>query len=225
MLGDREERKMDKPRVLLAEDHSVVREGTRGMLERDGSVSVVGEAADGPSAVALARQLAPDVVLLDIGLPLLNGIDATRQIKALPKPPRILILTAYDDAAYARAAFEAGANGYLVKTATMGRIIQAIHAVASGQVVLDEAVARGFLTRLDATSREGLSEREMEVLGLAAQGIRNREIGERLMLSTRTVEAHFTSIFNKLGVSSRTEAVTHVIARGWLVVRRDQPPT
>lgn len=211
--------------MLLAEDHAVVRDGAREMLGRDPGISVVGEAADGATAVALAKELCPDVVLLDLGLPILNGIEAARRIRALPCAPRVLMLSAYDDEDYVVAAVEAGANGYMLKTAHMRDVVAAIHGVALGQVVLHPGVARKLMAR--GGSRDGgndlLTDREMQVLRHAARGTRTREIGEFMALSTRTVEAHFTSIFNKLGVSSRTEAVLHATARGWLTLDREPP--
>ncbi|HSO28687.1 MAG TPA: response regulator transcription factor [Candidatus Sulfomarinibacteraceae bacterium] len=216
---------MDRLTVLLAEDHAVVREGMREMIERDPGISVIGEAADGAAAVALAAEFAPDLVLLDLGLPVLNGLEAARRIRQLPRPPRILMLSAYDDDDYVVAAIEAGANGYLLKTAHMKDIIAAIRSVALGEVVLDPAVARKLIGRSTqpATTGDVLSARELQVLRHAARGARTKEIGNLLSVSTRTVEAHFTSIFNKLGVSSRTEAIVHAASRGWLVLERDWP--
>lgn len=216
---------MERVTVLLADDHAMVREGTREMLERDPTISVVGEAADGAAAVALAAELAPDVVLLDLGLPILNGLEAARRIRELGRPPRILILSAYDDDDYVAAAVEAGASGYLLKTAHMKDIIAAIRSVALGEVVLDPAVARKLIGRSPPRASTGdvLSARELQVLRHAARGARTKEIGKLLSVSTRTVEAHLTSIFNKLGVSSRTEAILQAASRGWLVLDRDRP--
>jgi DNA-binding NarL/FixJ family response regulator len=204
-------------RVLLAEDHAVVREGTRQMLDHDEMITVVGEAVDGPTAVELTRELAPDVLLLDMSLPILNGIEVTRVVRALPRPPHVLILTAYDDTDYVTAALSAGAGGYLMKTAGSGEVIAAILSVARGDIVLHPAVARRALgERSGGGDPMALSGRELEVLRQAARGLRTKEIASALSLSTRTVESHFTSIFNKLGVTSRTEAVMHAAARGWV---------
>lgn len=212
----------DRVTVLLAEDHAVVREGTREMLERDPLISVVGEAEDGAAAVALAADLSPDVVLLDLGLPVLNGIEATRRIRALPRPPRVLILSAYDDNDYVTAAVEAGASGYLLKTSHMRDVVAAIRSVALGDVVLHPSVAARLLMRSRARDQapEMLTDRELQVLRHAARGARNKEIADLLSVSTRTVEAHFTSVFNKLGVTSRTEAILQAVARGWLALDR-----
>ena len=207
---------MKRLRVLLAEDHAVVREGTRKILEADPAISVVGEAADGGEAVALARDLAPEVVLLDMAMPVLNGIEATRRIRALEPAPAVLLLSAYDEADYAQAALSAGASGYLLKTARAADVVAAIHSVAQGEVVLHPSVARRLLGRQTREEANGLSAREMQVLHFAARGIRNRDIAEQLGVSTRTVEGHLTSIFNKLGVSSRTEAIVQAAAQGLL---------
>lgn len=204
--------------VLIADDHAVVRDGTRQILERDPAITVVGEAADGAQVVRLAEQLAPDVVLLDVALPVMNGIEATRLIRSRPDAPYVLLLSAYDDQDYVVAAIEAGASGYLLKTASAQDVVAAIRAVVRGEVVLHPMLAR----RLVARGRDGgevLSDREREVVRLAAGGLGNRQIADTLSLSIRTVEAHFTSVFNKLGVANRTEAIATAARRGWL---RDQ---
>ena len=217
---------MTRLRVLLAEDHAVVREGTRQILEHDPDITVVGEADNGADVVALAARLSPDVVLLDLSLPVMNGVEATRRIRAVQPAPHVLILSAYDDEDYVVAAIEAGASGYLLKTAHAGDVIAAIRAVARGEVVLHPLIARRLVTRAtDGREREPLTSRELEILRLSARGRRTKEIAEQLALSTRTVEAHFTAIFNKLGVSTRTEAIVHAASRGWVSLEREPPPT
>jgi two-component system, NarL family, response regulator LiaR len=217
---------MTQLRVLLAEDHAVVREGTRQILEQDPEIAVVGEAANGADVVALAQRLAPDVVLLDLSLPVLNGIEATRRIRAAASPPQVLILSAYDDEDYVVAAIEAGASGYLLKTAHAGDVVAAIRSVARGEVVLHPAVARHLLgIGADGRERQTLSSRELDVLRLAARGRRTRDIAAELSLSPRTVEANFTAIFNKLGVSTRAEAIVHAASRGWVRLEREPPST
>lgn len=211
---------MDRIRVLLAEDHAVVREGTRRILESDATIAVVGEAADGAEAVDLASDLAPDVVLLDMALPVLNGIEATQRLRRLTPTPVVLLLSAYDDEDYVHAALEAGASGYLLKTAHAVDVIAAIHAAARGEVVLSPTVARKLIARGRDRDRQLLSDREMEVLRLVARGTHNHEIAQLLALSTRTVEGHLTSIFDKLGVGSRTEAIVQAAARGLLRIEQ-----
>jgi NarL family two-component system response regulator LiaR len=216
---------LERLTVLLAEDHAVVREGTREMLERDPGISVVGEAADGLSAATLAAELMPDVVLLDLGLPVLNGIETTKRIRALDAPPRVLILSAYDDEDYVFAAIEAGAGGYLPKTAHFSEVIAGLRAVAAGEVVLHPSVARKLLDGAGArrASHGLLTGSELQILRMASRGSHNKQIAAFLHVSPRTVEARFTSIFNKLGVSTRTEAIVHAASRGWLVLERRSP--
>jgi DNA-binding NarL/FixJ family response regulator len=202
--------------VLLAEDHAVVREGTRRIVEADPAIAVVGEAADGGEAIALASRLQPDVVLLDLHMPDINGIEATRRIVAERPDARVLILSAYDEEDYVSAALDAGASGYLLKSAHGHDVVAAIHAIAQGQVVMDARIARRALRRRDGPAADEPTAREIEVLRLAARGLRTRDIAAELGTSPRTVEAHLTSIFNRFGVTTRTEAVMHAAARRWI---------
>jgi NarL family two-component system response regulator LiaR len=217
---------VDKIKILLAEDHVIVREGTRELVQREPDMEVVGEADDGEEAVQLAGKLQPDVVIMDIALPKLNGIEATKQIKALYPATAVLILTAYDNDQYIFALLEAGAAGYLLKTVRGHELIDAIRAVSVGESVLHPKIARKVLSRFmplatkpsEERVTELLSERELEVLKLAARGMSNKDIAEQLFLSVRTVQSHLANIFTKLDVGSRTEAILCGLRRGWFTL-------
>ena len=217
---------MEPITILLADDHALVREGTREILERNPDLEVVGEAADGEEAVRLACQLQPDIVLMDIGMPGVNGIEATRRIKARCPQVAVLVLTAYDDDQYIFAILQAGAAGYLLKSARGSELVEAIRAVSSGESVLHPLVARKVVGRLAQGEQEvrvrepvdSLTEREMEVLKLAAQGQSNKEIAQGLVISPRTVQVHLANIFGKLRVGSRTEAVLYAVKKGWVIL-------
>lgn len=215
-------------RLILADDHAVVREGTRQLLERYPDLKVVGEAADGEQAVKLTRQLRPDLVVMDVRMPRLSGVGATRRIKAECPEVGVLVLTAHDDDEYVFALLEAGANGYLLKTAETEELVKAIRDVHAGQSALAPPVARKVVAQLTSGKSlpevmaevedefEGLTRRELEVIKLVGEGKTNREIAEQLFISARTVQAHMSNIFSKLQVSSRTEAVMYAVSRGWI---------
>jgi DNA-binding NarL/FixJ family response regulator len=219
-------------RVILAEDHALVREGTRRILEATGRVVVVAEAADGEEAVAAVEQHEPDLAIVDIGMPGINGIEATRRIKATHPHVSVLILTVHDDDQFIFALLQAGAAGYLLKDVDGQQLVQAVEAVHSGESVLHPAVTHKVLARLVADeqvgsqpgSEESLTDREQEVLRLAARGMANKQIGAALDLSVRTVQTHLSRVFRKLGVGSRTEALLHGLRQGWFTIEDLEPP-
>jgi NarL family two-component system response regulator LiaR len=215
---------MEKIRVLLVDDHVILRQGTRQLLEHETDIDVVGEASNGFEAVDLTTKLKPDVVILDVAMPGMNGIEATKRIKQLLPGTIILALTGYDFDEYIFSLLEAGAAGYLLKDVSGDELIGAIHSVMAGEPVLHPAVMRKVMARARAgmthvtqeTSTENnLSEREMEVLKLAVNGKNNKEIADILDISLRTVQAHMRGIFNKLDVSSRSEAIISGLKKGW----------
>lgn len=208
--------------ILMAEDHVLVRESIRQSLEREPNFKVIGEAGDGAEAVAMAKKLKPDVILMDISMPKLNGIEATKQIKKFQPSAVILILTAYDYEQYIFPLLEAGAAGYLLKDVTSRELINAINTVHKGDVVLHPVIARKLMSRVQNVSdryadKEGyalLTDREIVVLKMAAQGMSNGAIADELHLSVRTIDSCFGTIFNKLVVGTRTEAVIQAMKRG-----------
>jgi DNA-binding NarL/FixJ family response regulator len=202
--------------VLLADDHPVVREGLRGMLAAEPGISVVAEAASGDEAVAMARQFRPQVALMDLRMPGVDGVQATMGIVAAVPGTRVLVLTTYESDADIVRAVEAGASGYLLKDTTRQALVGAIHAAARGETVLAPAVAGRLVSRLRRPAAEPLSGRETEVLGLVGAGNTNADIGRALFISEATVKTHLLRAFAKLGVSDRTAAVTKAIELGML---------
>jgi DNA-binding NarL/FixJ family response regulator len=203
-------------RVLLADDHPVVRAGLRGMLTAEADIEVVGEAGSGPEAVALARAREYDVILMDLRMPLGDGVAATEQIVAADPAARVLVLTTYETDADILRAVEAGATGYLLKDASQAGLANAVRAAARGETVLAPSVAERLVTHVRRPPRESLSGRETEVPACVARGLTNIEIGRELFISEATVKTHLLRAFGKLGVSGRTAAVTTAIERGLL---------
>ncbi|GLY69190.1 response regulator [Amycolatopsis taiwanensis] len=202
--------------VLLVDDHPVVREGLRGMLEAEPDLTVVGEASSGEEAVAVSRAERPDVILMDLRMPGLDGVAATRKILAETPERRVVVLTTFETDADILRAVEAGAAGYLLKDATRAELSGAIRAAARGETVLSPSVAGKLVRQVRNPAPQPLSAREIEVLGLVAQGHTNADIGRKLYISEATVKTHLLRMFGKLGVSDRTAAVTTAISRGIL---------
>lgn len=210
-------------RILLAEDQTLLREATRRLLELEPDVEVIGEAGDGREALELAVRLAPDILLLDMALPHLNGVEVIRRIKATNPRIAVLVLSAYDYDAYVVASLEAGAAGYLLKDVRAEELVAALRAASSGEPALHPAVTKKLLRRLalrgaQESPPESLTQREMDVLKAAATGVSNKEIASRLELSPRTVQIHLAKVFGKLDAASRTEAVVRGLKLGLLTL-------
>ncbi|MEV4310902.1 response regulator transcription factor [Actinocrispum sp. NPDC049592] len=203
-------------RVMLVDDHPVVREGLRGMLEAEPDLTVVGEAGSGAEAVALAQAAKPDVILMDLRMPGLDGAGATEKIMAASREIRVIVLTTYESDADILRAVEAGAAGYLLKDASRTELAGAIRAATRGETVLAPSVAGRLVRRMREPVAQSLSAREVEVLRLVGRGMTNAEVGAALHISEATVKTHLLRVFNKLGVSDRTAAVTTAMERGLL---------
>jgi DNA-binding NarL/FixJ family response regulator len=210
-------------RLLIADDHPVVRDGLRGIFEGAPDFEVLGQASDGAEAVALAERLQPDVVLMDLRMPNLDGLGAIAELARRGVPARVLVLTTYDTDADVLPAIQAGATGYLLKDAPRTELLRAVRAAARGESVLSPSVASRVLGRVrrpEAREPGDLSRRELEVLGLVAQGATNREAARRLFISEATVKTHLLHVYAKLGVKDRAAAVAVAYERGLLTRRR-----
>jgi DNA-binding NarL/FixJ family response regulator len=209
-----------KIRILLADDHHIVRSGIRQLLEDAKDLQVIAEAGDGEEAQSLIEQHKPDVAVLDIQMPKASGIEVTRWVRAHFPEVGVLILTAYNDDPYVMAVLQAGANGYVLKTAKADELIQAVRDVYEGKSALDPAVTRKLMNSLfrktEPVTGEPLTDRELDVLRLAAKGYTNKAIGMQLGISDRTVQGHLAHIFDKMQATSRTEAVMRAVSLGWI---------
>ncbi len=209
-----------KIRILLADDHYIVRAGIRQLLESAKDIEVIAEAGDGEEAQALIQKHKPDVAVLDIQMPKASGIEVTRWVRSHLPEVGVLILTAYDDEPYVMAVLQAGANGYVLKTAKTEELIQAVRDAHEGKSALDPAVTQKLMSNLfkrhDKSPVEPLTDRELDVLRLAAKGYTNKSIGVQLNISDRTVQGHLAHIFAKLQATSRTEAVMRGVSLGWI---------
>jgi DNA-binding NarL/FixJ family response regulator len=201
-------------RLLIADDHPVVRDGLRAMLATQPDMELVGEAATGTEAVAQARALRPDVVLMDLQMPDLDGPGAIAALREQAPEVRVLVLTTYGTDADITRAVDAGATGYLLKDAPREQLFSAIRSAARGESVLSPSVATRVLGRMRAPAEEALSPRELEILQAVARGLSNKDIGRRLYVSEATVKTHLLRVFSKLGVDDRTAAVTVALERG-----------
>jgi len=206
--------------VLLADDHAVVRAGIRQFLEKASDIQVTAEAGDGEMAKEMIQHRQPDVAVLDIQMPKSSGIEVTRWIRANFPETGVLILTAFDDDPYVLAVLQAGANGYVLKTASPAELIQAVRDVNDGKSVLDAHLTQKLISQINRSKEptivEPVTSRELEVLELVAKGYTNKAIGVQLGISDRTVQGHIAHIFSKLHAASRTEAVMRAVSMGWI---------
>ncbi|MEU3274547.1 response regulator transcription factor [Saccharomonospora sp. NPDC006951] len=202
--------------LLVVDDHPIVRDGLRGIFTTEHGFAVVGEAGDGAEAVALAQQARPDVVLMDLRMPGMGGVTAIGELARLGNPARVLVLTTYDTDSDVLPAIEAGATGYLLKDSPREELFRAVRAAARGEAVLSPAVASRLIGRVRAPAEEPLSKREIEVLGLIANGCTNKEAAKRLFISEATVKTHLLHAYAKLGVKDRAAAVAVAYQRGLL---------
>lgn len=206
-------------RVLICDDHAVVRKGIRAVLVEEGGFEVVAEAANGQQAVAHAKRLRPDVILMDLVMPIMDGVEATHRILQEWPEARVLVLTTFAADDRVIPAIKAGVLGYLLKDSTPDQLLQAVHQVARGEPSLPPTIARKLMNQIShraEPSVDGLSERELEVLQLVVEGLSNREIAERLVISEPTVRAHMTSILSKLHLNTRTQAALYAVRAGFV---------
>ncbi|MBN2441238.1 MAG: response regulator transcription factor [Spirochaetales bacterium] len=215
---------MEKISILLAEDHIVVREGIKDLIQRENDMEVVGEASTGGEAVRMAQNLNPDIVLMDIAMPEMNGIEATKKIKSSHPHISILILTAYDNEEFIFAVIEAKAAGYMLKNVRGQELLNAIRAVYAGDSVLHPSITKKVLQTIGTSTphttvnKRVLTARELQVVKLGAQGLPNKEIADKLNLSVRTIQTHWRNIFVKIGVSSRLEVIMHCLKLEWITL-------
>ena len=209
-------------RVMIVDDHPVVRNGLSGMFAGEREFEVVGEAADGAEAVRRARALGPDVILMDLRMPDMDGVRAIAALTAAGVPARVLVLTTYDTDSDVLAAIEAGATGYLLKDTPPNELFKAVRAAARGETVLSPTVATRVVGQMRAPTQEPISQRELEVLELIAQGASNRSAAARLFISEATVKTHLMHIYDKLGVNDRAAAVAEAFNRGLLIPRHER---
>lgn len=208
-------------KILIADDHGILRAGLRAMLNGDPQLEVVGEASDGGEAIRLTEQLNPDIVLLDMSMPNMNGVETTRHLLARYPTIKILILTAHEDYGLVREMIQAGASGYIIKRAAESELINAVHAVSRGEMYIHPAMTRALLetpqpNSANETGADALTSREIEVLRLLAQGYTNRQISEMLSISVRTVETHRANITGKLGITSRVQLFRYALQNNLL---------
>lgn len=212
---------MKKLRVLLVDDHAVVREGLRALLSNDQRFEIVGEAADGVTALSAAERLHPDVVVLDVSIPGLNGAQVTRRLKSSQPDVRTLALTVHEEGGYLRSLMDAGASGYVLKRSAPAELLRAIEVIGDGGTYLDSSIASQLIGRLGQRRpieepSAALSEREREVVQLVAHGYSNKEIAERLNVSVKTIETYRYRATDKLGLQGRADLVRYAIDQGWL---------
>ena len=211
---------MKKLRLLLVDDHPVVREGLRSMLSNDQRFEVVGEAADGMTAIAAVERLQPDVVIVDVSLPGMNGTQVTRKLKATQPDLRLLALTVHEEGGYLRSLMDAGASGYVLKRSAASELMRALEVVGEGGTYLDSSIAGQLVSKLSrkltTATTAALSEREQEVVKLVAHGYSNKEIANKLDVSVKTVETYRYRATEKLGLRSRADLVRYALDQGWL---------
>jgi two-component system, NarL family, response regulator LiaR len=212
---------LEKIRVIIADDHPAFREGLCRLLADEDELEVVGQAADGEEAVSLTKELKPDVAIIDVTMPRLNGIEAARRIKTESPDTAVLIVSAFNYQNYILASLRAGAAGYLTKDTPIRELVDAVRVAHAGEGIIDRTEAEKVIRHIieDKDRKKGnldLFPRELEVLKLTAKGLRNKEIARELSISERTVQSHLSNIFSKLDVDSRTEAVLQALKEGWL---------